>query len=94
MACASIASAPTSRAENSSASRSSDAAVTVTARRNLAVRPSRTSEAGISGDADAPAGPVSSPGTSVTTSRRPRASASRVSAAVVGLPRPFSRLAM
>ena len=48
--CASAASAVTSWAENSSVSRLSAVAMAVTACRYLAVRPSRTSEAGTSGD--------------------------------------------
>ena len=69
-------------------------AISATACRNLAVRPSRTSEAGTSGGTGSPAAPLPSPGPSVMTSRVPRAPASRVSAVAVGLPRPFSRLAM
>lgn len=50
------------------------------------MRPSRTSEPGAGAGPSAPA--AASPGPSVISSRRPRAPASRVSAAVVGLPRP------
>ena len=46
------------------------------------------------GAAGAPGCPAASSGTSVMTSRRSSAAASLASAAVVGLPRPFSRLAM
>ena len=52
--CASAARVVTSRAENSSASTSIAVAMAVAACRNLAVRPSRTSEAGISGGAGFP----------------------------------------
>jgi hypothetical protein len=92
--CASVARAVTNWAEKSSVSSSSAVAMAVAASRNLAVRPSRTSEAGTSGDASSPAWRLSSSGTRVMTSRMPRAPASRVSAVVVGLPLPFSRLAM
>jgi hypothetical protein len=68
--CASAAREVTSRAQKWSVSRSSAVAMAVTTRRNLAVRPSRTSEAGTSGGAGSLACWLSSPGSSVMTSRQ------------------------